>query len=300
MKTFSYHTKHRTLLGDLHTPVGTYLKVRDIFPQSALMESSDYHGSENNRSFIGLCPLASIAIEHGQVLLRLPDGTREARALDGQYRVEDALNDFLARFRVTGEYSRYCGLYGYTSFNAVRYFEDIAVKDSREAINDAPDLLYILYKYVIVFHDYRSEMLLLEMQAEDEPDGGLDRVSRAIHDRNYTVYDFHASGPVTSPLTDDEHKANIRRGIAHCLRGDVFQIVLSRRFVQPFAGDDFKVYRALRSINPSPYLFYFDFGGFRIFGSSPETHCKIEGGQATIDPIAGTTRRDGNKEKDAE
>ena len=146
MKTFSYHTKHRTLLGDLHTPVGTYLKVRDIFPQSALMESSDYHGSENNRSFIGLCSLASIAIEHGQVLLRLPDGTREARALDGQYRVEDALNDFLARFRVTGEYSRYCGLYGYTSFNAVRYFEDIAVKDSREAINDAPDLLYILYK----------------------------------------------------------------------------------------------------------------------------------------------------------
>ena len=298
MKTFSYHTKHRTLLGDLHTPVGTYLKVRDIFPQSALMESSDYHGSENNRSFIGLCPLASIAIEHGQVLLRLPDGTREARALDGQYRVEDALNDFLARFRVTGEYSRYCGLYGYTSFNAVRYFEDIAVKDSREAINDAPDLLYILYKYVIVFHDYRSEMLLLEMQAEDEPDGGLDRVSRAIHDRNYTVYDFHASGPVTSPLTDDEHKANIRRGIAHCLRGDVFQVVLSRRFEQRYVGDDFKLYRALRSINPSPYLFYFDFGGFRLFGSSPETHCRIEGRRAVIDPIAGTTRRTGNRLQD--
>ena len=141
MRTFSYHTNHRTILGDLHTPVGTYLKVRDVFPQSALMESSDYHGSENNRSFIGLCPLASIAIGHGQVLFRLPDGGREEHELGQHYRVEDALNDFLSRFHVEGEYRQYCGLYGYTSFNAVRYFEDIDVKDSREAINDAPDLL---------------------------------------------------------------------------------------------------------------------------------------------------------------
>ena len=151
MKTFTYHTHHRTLLGDLHTPVGTYLRLRDIFPQSALMESSDYHGSENNRSFIGLCPLASIAIGHGKVLFRLPDGEREEHELTAHYRVENALNDFLARFHVEGEYRQYCGLYGYTSFNAVRYFENIDVKDSREAINDAPDLLYILYKYVIVF-----------------------------------------------------------------------------------------------------------------------------------------------------
>ena len=190
--------------------------------------------------------------------------------------MENALNDFLCRFRVEGEYSNYCGLYGYTSFNAVRYFENIPVKDSREATNDAPDMLYILYKYLIVFNDFKNEMLLLEMLAPGE-----------------------TSGPTTSPLTDEEHKANIRRGIAHCLRGDVFQIVLSRRFEQRFTGDDFKLYRALRSINPSPYLFYFDFGGFRIFGSSPETHCRIEGRHAYIDPIAGTTKRTGDAEQDA-
>lgn len=178
------------------------------------------------------------------------------------------MNDFRARFRVEGEYSNYCGLYGYTSFNAVRYFENIPVKDSREATNDAPDMLYILYKYLIVFNDFKNEMLLLEMLAPGET-SGLDQVQKAIHNRNYTAYDFRAIGPTTSPLTDEEHKANIRRGIAHCLRGDVFQIVLSRRFEQRFTGDDFKLYRALRSINPSPYLFYFDFGGFRIFGSSP-------------------------------
>ena len=296
MKQYNYQTVSRTVLGDLHTPVSTYLKVRDIFPQSALMESSDYHGSENNRSFIGLCPVASVS--HGTAVFRLPDGTREEHPVTGEYRAENALRDFLNRFHVEGEYSDYCGLYGYTSFNAVRYFENIPVKDSREATNDAPDMLYILYKYLIVFNDFKNEMLLLEMLA---PGGKseLDKVRKAIHNRNYTVYDFRAVGETTSPLTDEEHKANIRQGIAHCMRGDVFQIVLSRRFEQRFTGDDFKLYRALRSINPSPYLFYFDFGGFRIFGSSPETHCRIEGRHAYIDPIAGTTKRTGDPEQDA-
>ena len=275
MKQYNYQTVSRTVLGDLHTPVSTYLKVRDIFPQSALMESSDYHGSENNRSFIGLCPVASVSIDHGTAVFRLPDGTREEHPVTGEYRAENALRDFLNRFHVEGEYSDYCGLYGYTSFNAVRYFENIPVKDSREATNDA------------------LEMLAPGGKSE------LDKVRKAIHNRNYTVYDFRAVGETTSPLTDEEHKTNIRQGIAHCMRGDVFQIVLSRRFEQRFTGDDFKLYRALRSINPSPYLFYFDFGGFRIFGSSPETHCRIEGRHAYIDPIAGTTKRTGDPEQDA-
>ncbi len=298
MKQYDYKTVSRTMLGDLHTPVSTYLKVRDIFPQSALMESSDYHGSENNRSFIALCPLASVSIDHGMAIFRLPDDSREEHPITEEYRVENALNDFLGRFRVEGEYSNYCGLYGYTSFNAVRYFENIPVKDSREATNDAPDMLYILYKYLIVFNDFKNEMLLLEMLAPGDTNE-LDKVQKAIHNRNHTAYDFRAIGSTTSPLTDEEHKANIRQGIAHCLRGDVFQIVLSRRFEQRFMGDDFKLYRALRSINPSPYLFYFDFGGFRIFGSSPETHCRIEGRHAYIDPIAGTTKRTGDAEQDA-
>ena len=297
MKQYNYHTHSRTLLGDLHTPVSVYLKVHDLFPQSALMESSDYHGSENNRSFIALCPLASMSVEHGKAVFRLPDGERSERELSDAHSLNEAMNDFMKRFCIRGEYSHYCGLYGYTSFNAVRYTEGIAVKDSREDINDAPDLLYIIYKYIIVFNDYRHELLLLEMTGEEE-ESNLERIVKAIQDRNYTAYDFRAVGPVTSTLTDEEHKANIRRGIAHCLRGDVFQIVLSRRFEQAYVGDDFKLYRALRSINPSPYLFYFDFGGFRLLGSSPETHCRIEGRRAYIDPIAGTTKRTGRKDED--
>ena len=191
----------------------------------------------------------------------------------------------------------YCGLYGYTTFNAVRYFENIAVKDETQEENDAPDMLYILYKDVVVFDHFRNELTLIELLADGEQDD-LDQLERDLASRNYQAFDFHPVGECTSTLTDDEHRENIRRGIQHCLRGDVFQIVLSRRFKQRYEGDDFKLYRALRSINPSPYLFYFDFGGFRIFGSSPETHCRIENRRAYIDPIAGTTKRTGNSETD--
>lgn len=296
---FHYTIKSIALPGDLSTPVSTYLKVRDLFAQSALMESSDYHGSENNRSFIGLEPLASFSVSHGKAIMLYPDKTEHQVDITGSYSVSDAFDDFIKMFSVEGNDSAYCGLYGYTSFNAVRYFEHIDVKDSKEAKNDAPDIHYIMYKYLLVFNDFSSELKLLEMLADGES-SRADEIVRAVMSRNYATYTFHAVGPTTSPLTDEEHKANIRRGIAHCKRGDVFQIVLSRRFIQHYEGDDFELYRALRRINPSPYLFYFDFGGFRIFGSSPETHCRIEdNGMAYIDPIAGTTRRQGNTEADA-
>lgn len=296
---FHYTIKSIALPGDLSTPVSTYLKVRDLFAQSALMESSDYHGSENNRSFIGLEPLASFSVSHGKAIMLYPDKTEHQVDITDSYSVSDAFDDFIKMFSVEGNDSAYCGLYGYTSFNAVRYFEHIDVKDSKEAKNDAPDIHYIMYKYLLVFNDFSSELKLLEMLADGES-SRADEIVHAVMSRNYATYTFHAVGPTTSPLTDEEHKANIRRGIAHCKRGDVFQIVLSRRFIQHYEGDDFELYRALRRINPSPYLFYFDFGGFRIFGSSPETHCRIEdNGMAYIDPIAGTTRRQGNTEADA-
>lgn len=298
MAKFNYHTATRRILGDLHTPVETYLKLRDLYAESALMESSDYHDSNNSRSFIALDPIASISVGHGSALMRYPDGTSENAVISDAFRVEDAFRRFLDRFAVEGERRECCGLYGYTTFNAVRYFENIPVKDSTQERNDAPDILYILYKYVIVFDHFNDTITLVEMIEQDEPDS-LDGIENIITNHNFTAYDFRPVGPVESTLTDDEHRENIRRGIAHCMRGDVFQIVLSRRFIQRFEGDDFKLYRALRSINPSPYLFYFDFGTFRIFGSSPETHCRIESSRAFIDPIAGTTRRTGDAIQDA-
>jgi len=312
METFKYQTASRTILADLYTPVGTYMRLRDLYPQSALMESSDYHEAGNSRSYIGIRPMASVAIAHGTATVNYPDGTTVRRQLGADFGTAEAIHALTDSIEVTGEDARVCGLFGYTSFNAVRYFENIAVKDETQQKNDAPDMLYILYNTVIEFDHYNDTLkvvCLAEPQQADK-DGQIGEVIKAMNRDNVKAYGFRRVGDVNSTLTDDEHRENIRRGISHCLRGDVFQIVLSRRFTQRYEGDDFRLYRALRSINPSPYLFYFDFGGFRIFGSSPETHCRIErindpssaadGARfrAYIDPIAGTTRRTGNTEAD--
>lgn len=304
-KKFTYRTVCRSILADLYTPVAVYMRLRDLYPQSVLLESSDYHGNDNSRSFIGICPMADIRIGHGMAEMSMPDGTKEKQRIDmsakgtAKISVARAVNDFIARFGISGEGSEFCGLYGYTSFNAVRYFEDIQVKDETMEKNDAPDIMYILYRDILVFDHYNNTLNIITL-CTDEEEGKADisALERAINRQNIKPYSFKTIGEPTSTLTDEQHKANIRKCISHCLRGDVFQIVISRRFIQKYEGDDFSLYRSLRSINPSPYLFYFDFGGFRIFGSSPETHNRIDGSLSYIDPIAGTTKRTGNAEQD--
>ncbi len=309
METFNFTTVTRTILADLYTPVGVYMRLRDIYPQSALMESSDYHDKDNSRSFIGINPIASVAVGHGIADINYPDGSTVKQPLTAEFGTAEAIHLLIDSIHVQGEHSDLCGLYGYTSFNAVRYFENIEVKDETQQKNDAPDLLYILYKDIIVFDHFNNQLTMVCLKDESEKpyesNKPYEPILKAMNRANVQTYDFHPVGDVRSTLTDEEHKTNIRRGIQHCRRGDVFQIVLSRRFVQRYEGDDFRLYRALRSINPSPYLFYFDFGGFRIFGSSPETHCRIERTNALhdnlrayIDPIAGTTKRTGDAEKD--
>lgn len=300
MASFNYHTTTKRLLGDLYTPVSLYMRLRDLYPQSMLMESSDYHGSENAKSFIGIDPMASIQVAHGTLTMTFPDGSSVKRDIPVEnsdkpkLAVVKAMNDFLGSFHIEGEGCQYYGIFGFTSANAVRYFENIPVKDTTMERNDAPDILYILFKDIIVFDHFNNMIDFMTLGTADE----LQNLLTAANKPNVKPYGFHAVGGATSTLTDEEHKANIRRCVRHCLRGDVFQIVISRRFIQKYEGDDFKLYRVLRSINPSPYLFYFDFGGYRIFGSSPETHNRIVGNKAFIDPIAGTTKRTGNTEQD--
>ena len=305
--TYNYQTVSSTILADLYTPVGVYLSLRGLYPQSALMESSDYHSHDTARSFIAIHPMASFAVSHGVAITSLPDGSVIRQPLDldrkgvANEQVAQALGDFLAAFHVEGEGREYCGVYGFTSFNAVRYFENIDVVDDTQPANDAPDMLYVMYRDLIVFDHYSNRIRLVTLVREGDSVAAGGKVLTDIEQqlrRPGQCYDFHSEGPVFSTLSDEAHRANIRRCVAHCLRGDVFQIVVSRRFCQRYSGDDFRLYRALRSINPSPYLFYFDFGGYRIFGSSPETHCRIDGDRAYIDPIAGTTRRTGDPAED--
>lgn len=297
MYNFTLHAK--TILADRYTPVSAYIKVRNISPKSCLMESSDYHSEENSYSIIGFNPIAGISINHGDALFKFPDGASLHKRITDDYTPENAISEFMAQFHIDNDPNGYCGLYGYTAFDAVKYFEHINVSDEPAEKNDAPDICLILYKSLMVFNHYNNTLDITELCSGDEKPQ-LQKMQNLLNTANSDTFEFHPVGECRSTLTDEQHKANIRRCIKHCLRGDVFQIVISRRFVQKYEGDDLKLYRALRRINPSPYLFYFDFGSFRIFGSSPETHCRIDGRHAYIDPIAGTTKRTGNAQKDRE
>ena len=295
MKSFRYTLVSHELPGDLHTPVSAYLRLRDASPRSILMESSDFHTGRDSRSFIALEPLAEVGVAHGLGFQALPDGSRVEKSVSAAYPVDRLIRDFMDSFQLD---NKNVSLWGFTTFNATRYFENIAVKDETRAENDAPDLLYILFRFTLEFDHFRNALTLHELVPEGaEPQSA--RVERLLGRAGVSLYDFRPVGEVSSPITDEQHRENVRRGVAHCRRGDVFQVVLSRRFVQHYEGDDFQLYRALRSINPSPYLFYMDFGGYRILGSSPETHCRIADGRACIDPIAGTTPRTGDDAADA-
>ena len=295
MKQFRYSVISHELPGDLHTPVSAYLRLRDASPRSILMESSDFHTGRDSRSFIALEPLAEVGVAHGVGFQTLPDGSRVEKNVSKDYPVDRLVNEFMGAFQLD---NKNVSMWGFTTFNATRYFENIPVKDETRAENDAPDLLYILFRFTLEFDHFRNALTLHELVPEGaEPESA--RVERLLGRAGVNLYDFRPVGEVSSTLTDEQHRENVRRGVAHCRRGDVFQVVLSRRFIQRYEGDDFQLYRALRSINPSPYLFYMDFGGYRILGSSPETHCRIADGRACIDPIAGTTRRTGDDAADA-
>lgn len=296
---YKFKTNSKRVMGDLHTPVSLYLKIRDAFPQSALLESSDYNSNKNSKSFIGLQPIANIDINRGECIEVLPDNSRVINSLSDTHTISDAVSSYISKFDISGDNAELCGLFGYTTFNCVKYTDNIRIKESKEDRNDAPDMRYILYKYLMIFDHQNDDLLLVELLSGEE-ESSLHKVESLINARNFASYNFYKEGEEWSTITDEDFKENVRQGIKNCNDGTVSQIVLSRRFVQQFTGDDFKVYRALRTINPSPYLFYFDFGGFRIFGSSPETHCQIRGETISIDPIAGTARRTGNAKEDME
>ena len=299
MNIYKYRRASRGLLGDIHTPVGAYLRLRDASSQSVLMESSDYHTGRDSKSFIAFHPMAEVSVTHGKGRCVFPDGSVFEHDITPEFGSDRLIRHFLDSFAFDDGKGTGVQLWGFTSFNAVRYFEDIPVKDETQEKNDAPDLLYVLFRHTVEFDHFHNRITLTALVGEDGQDDGMAEVERLLGRQVLPRQEFHPVGEVTSTLTDEEHLDNIRQGIAHCKRGDVFQIVLSRRFVQHYEGDDFMLYRALRTINPSPYLFYMDFGGYRIFGSSPETHCRIGEGKAWIDPIAGTTRRTGNDAEDA-
>ncbi|TXE11130.1 anthranilate synthase component I family protein [Seonamhaeicola algicola] len=299
MKTFNLFTHHKKILTDTITPVTVYYKIRDKYPNSILLESGDYHRNHKNFSYICFNPIASIKIENEVISQTFPDGSTTQTTIDSNVSVVDEIYKFTKRFNTScDENFKFInnGIFGYTAYDAVRYFEDIEISKKEDSVS-IPDVYYAVYKNIIAINHFKNEAYIFA-HCYDDMDNNIHDIDALINVQNFASYKFTAKNNIQSNLTDDEFKEQVKLAKKHCQRGDVFQLVLSRRFSQEFTGDDFNVYRALRSINPSPYLFYFDYGDFKIFGSSPEAQLIVTNGLAEIHPIAGTFKRTGDEEQD--
>jgi anthranilate synthase component 1 len=298
---YKLQTTSKKLLADTLTPVNIYLKLRDVFACSLLLESSDYHGHENSLSFICCEPIASFEVSGQTATMQFPDGTARKESVKKKGDAIEYLDRFRESFEVSDPHTKYIhsGLFGFIAYDAVRYFEDVDIPPQETPM---PDILYKLYRYVIVVDHFSNELNLFEVSYPQAPPAKytLDKVEQIIFSNRFSTYKFSLTDGEVSNFSDDQFLKVVDKGKEHCFRGDVFQIVLSRRFTTGFQGDEFNVYRALRSINPSPYLFYFDYGNFKLFGSSPEAQLQVAKGKAHIFPIAGTFRRSGNDQEDAE
>ncbi len=288
-------------MADTYTPVGIYLKLRDKFTGSILMESSDYQGGKNSFSFLCADPLATFILQEEKIVENYPDGTQRTTSITEKVQVAEGLREFSELFDIEKPPFKFFsnGLYGYTAYDAVKYFEDVEIKAKRKEEKSIPDMHYSLFRYVIAIDHFKDEIFLFELLGEKE-ESQLNHLISLISNRSVALFNFSLDGGETSNLTDKEYLSLVTKGKEECKKGNLFQIVLSREFIQKFKGDEFNLYRALRSVNPSPYLFYFDFGSFKIFGSSPEAQLVIKNGEAQIHPIAGTFKRTGDDEADAE
>ncbi|MEL0644713.1 anthranilate synthase component I family protein [Olleya sp. Ti.3.14] len=295
MKTFSLYTHYKKILADTITPVSIYLKIRDKYPNSILLESSDYHANDNSFSYICFNPIASIKVDDKAITQTFPDGSEMKNKVRN---VTEMIHKFTKRFKVkSDEDFKFInnGIFGYTAYDAVKHFEDVEISKKPDSL-DIPDVYYAVYQNIIAINHFKNEAYIFAHCFETE--NNIDEVLQLISSKNFATYKFTTNSEIQSNLTDDEYKDQVLLAKQHCARGDVFQLVLSKKFSQGFKGDEFNVYRALRSINPSPYLFYFDYGDFKIFGSSPEAQLVVNNGQAEIHPIAGTFKRTGNDEED--
>lgn len=297
---FHLQTRYRQYLADTLTPVSLYLRLRDHFEQPILLESSDYHGNENPFSFICFSPVASVRAARSRVQADFPDGSRAARTLTSPQELPELLGQFLAAFRTEELPFPFIwnGLFGYHAYDAVRYYETVDIQPYQTPDREIPDLYYAVYRHMIVINHFNNEMYLFEHSTAGMP-SSLDRIESLMFNQSLPQYPFSIRGEERSTLSDAAYLELVETGKRHCRRGDVFQIVLSRQFQQAFDGDEFNVYRCLRAINPSPYLFYCDYGDFKLMGSSPEAQLVIQDGQAGIHPIAGTFRRTGHDAEDS-
>jgi anthranilate synthase component 1 len=269
-----------------------------VFPHSLLLESSDYHANNNDFSYICCNPIASIELKNNILTTHFPDKSLEVEKVNSMLDIPERIHKFSQQFESERFPFKFIsnGIFGYVAHDAVDRFENIELNKTKPG-QDIPDIYYAVYQNIIAISLFNHEAHLFSHIYGG--DHNLTEIEVLLQAKNNSHFNFEKIGEKSSNLSDEQFINFVKKGKEHCFRGDVFQLVLSRCFSQGFKGDEFNVYRTLRSINPSPYLFFFDYGYFKIFGSSPEAQLIIQSGKAEIHPIAGTFRRTGDDEKDA-
>jgi anthranilate synthase component 1 len=301
MKKIEINTTCKKLLADVYTPVGIYLRVRDRFRDTVLLESTDHHAAENSWSFICVNAIGGIEITSRESIeFKLPKQHPEKVVIKDVRTVPNLLWEFMQNFDIkksgTKEAKYAQGLFGYTTYDAVQFFDTIKLTTHNSQLT-IPLMRYRLYQYVVAINHFKDELFICEnVIAGLESESSV--VESLIKSKDVPTYPFKVKGKENTNMSDHDYMEMVKRGMQSCHRGDVFQIVLSRRFDQKFTGDEFNVYRALRNINPSPYLFFFDYGDYKLMGSSPEAQLIIQNGKAVVHPIAGTYKRTGDDEID--
>lgn len=299
-------TFHQEFLADMDTPVSTFYKLNGQ-ANSFLLESMEGDGRSGRYSIIGLKPMLLFKRFSTHTEIQLPDGS-EKIALQGN--PFDHLRQLLNQIQFDREAPFECGLLcGYLSYDSIRYIERIPARATDDL--ELPEMLLVLPSEVVIFDNFtHTQKLIVHLEAEENSPDLTQRAEKRLNDMLQQLSrrtpqikrlkrETRANG-ATVNISKPDYLQSVAKAKAYIRNGDIFQVVLSRRFQKPISCAAFDIYRMLHLINPSPYMFYLNFAEAKIIGSSPETLVKFDGKRVTVRPIAGTRRRGRNRQEDRE
>lgn len=285
------HSKISEFNADSYTPVSLYMSLRNKHRKACLLESNDYHSRQDSKSFIGLNPLIELK-QLGTKLTIETKNDKEEIQFSSITKHANQVQEILERFNFSHPDEN--GFYGRMSFEYTSEDESNIISSIGDL--EIPSLHLFAFQYVIEIDHFTNQGRIIENSINNAFQ--LTNTQELLNHIPHQELPFELIGNERSMFSDQQFSENVKKGIDHCKRGDVFQLVLSNAFEQSFFGDDFQVYRQLRRLNPSPYLFFFDFEEYRLFGSSPEAQLIVKKGKAEIHPIAGTIPKTGIAETD--
>jgi anthranilate synthase component 1 len=281
------------MLSDTITPISVFLNLRDVYKSVSLFESSDYNSKENSKSFICVNPLVTLKVNNGELQNIESDKLKSKTKFSSIQDLQCQTSEY--EF-VNFDLQKYNGFFGYFSYDSIKYFESVKPK-VKTKYEDVSEIYFSIFEYIIVFDNFSNRAQIIANSFEDvETD--FSSILIEVYKHSFYKSQFKLTDEEKVSNTNGEFLTNVNKAKGNVRKGDVFQLVISRCFSQTYLGDDFQVYRELRALNPSPYMFYFNMEKAKVFGTSPEAQVKVTNGLAEIHPIAGTVKRSKDIDKD--